>query len=306
MPGVTSQPAIFAMGTPEHCYLELELHADADPVALVRAVAGLTGPMSTTSGVNVVVAFRPELWERVAPGQAPPDAASFDEPIDGPGGFQMPATQADAWVWVAGGNRTTVFDNARAVIEALREHAAVTREVTGWVYQYDRDLTGFIDGTENPSLLEAPGVVAVQEGPGAGSCVLLFQVWEHDAISWETFGVQGQENTMGRVKADSTEFPADEMPSNAHVPRVTIEKDGAEFKIFRRNVAYGGVTDHGTAFVGFAPDQWRMAEMLRRMAGASDRMRDALTFWVTPLSGAYYTVPSVESLARFTGPDQVG
>ena len=287
------------MGTPEHCYLEFDLHPDADPVALVRAVAGLTGPMSTTEGVNVVAAFRPELWEQVAPGQAPPDAASFAEPISGPGGFTMPATQADAWVWVAGGNRTTVFDNARAVIDALREHAGVVQEVTGWVYQYDRDLTGFIDGTENPSLLEAPGMVAVPEGPGAGSCVVLFQVWEHDAIAWETFGVRGQENTMGRAKADSVEFPEDEMPSNAHVPRVTIERDGTEFKIFRRNVAYGGVTDHGTAFVGFARDQWRIAEMLRRMAGTDDSIRDALTFWVTPLSGAYYTVPSLEALARF-------
>ena len=292
------------MGTPEHCYLEFDLYPGADPVALVRAVAGLTGPMSTTAGVNVVAAFRPELWEGVAPGQGPPDAASFDEPINGPGGFTMPATQADVWVWVAGGNRSTVFDNARAVIDALREHAAVAREVTGWVYQYDRDLTGFIDGTENPSLLEAPGVVAVADGPGAGSCVLLFQVWGHDAVAWETFGVQGQENTLGRMKSDSVEFPADSMPSNAHVPRVTVEKDGVELKIFRRNVAYGGVTDHGTAFVGFSRDQWRIAEMLRRMAGATDHIRDSLTFWVTPLSGAFYTVPSLEALARFVAPDE--
>ena len=292
------------MGTPEHCYLEFHLHPGTDPVALVQAVAGLTGPMSTTAGVNVVAAFRPELWEGVAPGQGPTDAASFDEPINGPGGFTMPATQADVWVWVAGGNRSTVFDNARAVIDALREHAAVAREVTGWVYQYDRDLTGFIDGTENPSLLEAPGVVVVHEGPGAGSCVVLFQVWGHDAVAWETLGVQGQENTMGRMKSDSVEIPAERMPSNAHVPRVTIEKDGSEFKIFRRNVAYGGVTDHGTAFVGFSRDQWRIAEMLRRMAGATDHIRDSLTFWVTPLSGAFYTVPSLEALARFVPPDE--
>ena len=294
------------MGTPEHCYLELDLHPDADPVALVRTVAGLTGPMSRTGGVNVVTAFRPELWERVAPGQAPSDAASFDEPIGGPGGFAMPATQADAWVWLAGGDRTAVFDNARAVIEALRELAVVAREVTGWVYRYDRDLTGFIDGTENPSLLEAPGVVAVPEGPGAGSCIVLFQVWRHDSLAWETLGVRGQEMAMGRTKADSIEFPEDEMPPSAHVARTTIEKDGEEFRIFRRNVAYGGVTDHGTAFVGFAQDQWRIAEMLRRMAGATDRIRDGLTHWLVPLSGAFYTVPSVEALGRFVPPDEAG
>ena len=306
MSGVTPQTGIFALGTPEHCYLELDLHPDADPVALVRAVAGLTGPLSSTGGVNVVVGFRPELWEQVAPGQAPPDAASFDAPIAGPGGFAMPATQADAWVWVAGGDRTTVFDNAREVVEALRAHAAVAREVTGWVYRHDRDLTGFIDGTENPSLLEAPAVVAVPDGPGAGSCVVLFQVWRHDSTGWDSLGARGQEFAMGRTKDDSLEFPADEMPPSAHVARTTIEKDGEEFRIFRRNVAYGGVTDHGTAFVGFAQDRWRMAEMLRRMAGATDRIRDGLTHWLVPTSGAFFTVPSIEALARFAPPDADG
>jgi putative iron-dependent peroxidase len=302
--GVTPQTGIFALGTPEHCYLELDLHATVPPEALVRAVAGLSGPLSTTGGVNLVVGFRPELWSVVAPGAAPADAASFTEEIRGPGGFTMPATQHDAWVWVAGGDRTAVFDNTRLVMDALREVAEIAREVTGWLYRHDRDLTGFIDGTENPSLLEAPGVVAVPDGAGAGSSIVLFQVWRHDTRASETLGVRGQELAMGRTKDDSVELGEDEMPPSAHVARTTIEKDGVEYKIFRRNVAYGGVTDHGTAFVGFAQDRWRMHEMLRRMAGASDRIRDGLTHWLVPLSGAYYTVPSVESLARFAPPDE--
>jgi putative iron-dependent peroxidase len=300
---VTTQPGIFALGTPEHCYLELGLGPGTAPDSLVRAVAGLTGPLSTTGGVNLVVGFRPELWAEVAPGEAPADAAGFAEPILGPGGFAMPATQADAWVWVAGGNRTAVFDNGRAVLAALAGVASVIRETTGWLYQHDRDLTGFIDGTENPSLLEAPGVVAVPDGPGAGTSVALFQVWRHDTAAWESLGIRGQERAMGRTKADSIEFPEEEMPPSAHVARTTVEVDGEERRIFRRNVAYGGVTDHGTAFVGFAQDRWRLEEMLRRMAGATDRVRDGLTHWLTPLSGAYYTVPTVEQLARFAPAD---
>jgi len=302
--GVTPQTGIFALGTPEHCYLELDLVPQASAEDLVRAVAGLSGPLSTTGGVNLVAGFRPELWAEVAPGEAPADAAGFGEEIRGPGGFAMPATQHDAWVWVAGGDRSAVFDNTRLVIDALREVAMVEREVTGWLYQHDRDLTGFIDGTENPSLLEAPGVVAVPDGPGAGSSIVLFQVWRHDTRGWESLGVTGQERAMGRTKADSVEFDEDEMPRSAHVARTTIEKDGVEYRIFRRNVAYGGVTDHGTAFVGFAQDRWRMHEMLRRMAGAVDRVRDGLTNWLVPVSGSYYTVPSVESLARFAPPDE--
>jgi putative iron-dependent peroxidase len=268
-------------------------------------VAGLTGPLSTTGGVNVVVGFRPELWASVAPADAPADAAGFTEDLIGPGRFRMPATQHDAWVWVAGGDRTAVFDNARAVLAALTGVATVGGEVTGWLYRHDRDLTGFIDGTENPSLLTAPEVAAVPEGqPGAGASIVLYQVWRHDSAAWESLGMVGQEMSMGRTKPDSVELAEDVMLPSAHVARTTVEVDGEEKQIFRRNVAYGGVTDHGTAFVGFARDQWRLQEMLRRMAGATDGIRDALTGFLTPLTGAYYTCPSIDALARFAPPEE--
>ena len=300
---MTTQPGILALGTPEHCYLELDLEPGRTAEDLVRGVAGLTGPLSTTGGVNVVVGFRPELWASVAPDDAPTDAAGFTEDLVGPGRFRMPATQHDAWVWIAGGDRTTVFDSARAVLAELAGVARVGAEVTGWLYRHDRDLTGFVDGTENPSLLTAAQVAAVPAGePGAGASIVLFQLWRHDTATWESLGDRGQEQMMGRTKADSVEL-ADMLPS-AHVARTTVEVDGEERRIFRRNVAYGGVTDHGTAFVGFARDQWRLAEMLRRMAGATDGVRDGLTGFLTPLTGAYYTCPPVDALARFAPPGE--
>jgi putative iron-dependent peroxidase len=299
----TTQPGILALGTPEHCYLELDLEPGVPAEQLVRGIAGLTGPLSSTGGVNLVVGFRPELWAEVSPGNAPADAASWTEDLVGAGRYRMPATQHDAWVWIAGGDRTAVFDNARTVLAELAGTARVGAEVTGWLYRHDRDLTGFVDGTENPSLLTAAEVAAVPAGePGAGASIVLFQLWRHDTATWESLGDRGQEQMMGRTKADSVEL-ADMLPS-AHVARTTVEVDGEERQVFRRNVAYGGVTDHGTAFVGFARDQWRLAEMLRRMAGATDGIRDGLTGFLTPLTGAYYTCPPVDALARFTPPDE--
>ena len=302
---MTTQPGILALGTPEHCYLELDLEPGRTAEDLVRGVAGLTGPLSTTGGVNVVVGFRPELWASLAPDVAPGDAAGFTEDLVGPGRFRKPATQHDAWVWVAGGDRTAVFDNARAVLAALKGVATVGGEVTGWLYRHDRDLTGFIDGTENPSLLTAADVAAVPAGePGAGASVVLYQLWRHDSATWESLGMVGQEMNMGRTKPDSVELPEDVMLPSAHVARTTVEVDGEEKQIFRRNVAYGGVTDHGTAFVGFARDRWRLHEMLRRMAGVSDGIRDGLTHYLTPLTGAYYTCPSIDALARYAPPEE--
>ncbi|MCK9904648.1 peroxidase [Parafrankia colletiae] len=299
-----TQPGIFGLGAPEHCYLEFSLQDGASPTDLVKAVAGLTGPLSTGGGVNLVVGFRPELWAQAAPDHAPSGVRGFTEPIVGADGFQMPATQRDAWAWVAGSDRTAVFNNSRNVIAALAGIATVASEVTGWVYEHDRDLTGFIDGTENPSLLVAPGVAVVADGPGAGSSVLLFQRWRHDSDTFQTLPVEEQERVIGRTKADSVELDEAVMPPTSHVSRTVVEEDGEELKIFRRNTAYGTVTEHGTMFVGFSHEQRTLDLMLRRMAGATeDGLRDELTRYTTPVSGAYYVIPSVTALARFAPED---
>jgi putative iron-dependent peroxidase len=130
---------------------------------------------------------------------------------------------------------------------------------------------------------------------------VLHQLWRHDTPRWEEAGVEAQQRAMGRTKDDSTEL--DPLPEDSHVARTTVEVDGEELDIFRRNVAYGTVGDHGTVFVGFSLDQWRLAEMLRRMAGAADGVRCALTRYVTPLTGAYYVCPSVEALAPYAPPE---
>ena len=298
------QTGIFALGTGSHAYLELDLIAGVAAADAVARVAALREPRTTIGGVNLVTGFRPELWAAVAPDATPPGVVGFNDPLIGPAGYVLPATQHDVVLWLTGSGYDTVFDLSRGIATALADVAVVANEMVGWPYHHDRDLTGFIDGTENPSLLEAPAVVTVPDGPGAGSSVVLFQVWRHDTAAWESLGVYGQEQAMGRTKDDSTEFAPEDMPASAHVARTTVEVDGEEQRIFRRNVAYGGVTDHGTAFVGFARDQWRLAEMLRRMAGATDRVRDGLTHWLVPLTGAYYTVPAVEALARFAPAEQ--
>lgn len=88
------------------------------------------------------------------------------------------------------------------------------------------------------------------------------------------------------------------MPADSHVSRTVIERDGDEVQIYRRNTAYGSVTDHGTVFVGFSREQYALAEMLRRMAGVGDGIRDALTPYTTPITGAYCVVPAVDDLVR--------
>ena len=98
--------------------------------------------------------------------------------------------------------------------------------------------------------------------PGAGGTVLLLQKWAHDATAWESAPVSEQERVIGRTKLDSDEL--DDRPEDSHVARTDQEDFG---DIFRRNMPYGTITDHGTMFVGFCAEQGPLAAMLDSMAG---------------------------------------
>ncbi len=300
----TPQMGIFALGTSAHAYLELDAAPGVTAAELVTALAALDEPRSTVGGANLVVGLRPSLWAEAAPADAAIGVHGFDRPVTGVEGFSMPATQHDAWLWVAGHANDLVFDICSGALDALRGVAVLASEVTGWSYRDSRDLTGFEDGTENPPLAEALPVVAVPEGqPGAGASVVLVQQWVHDRTAWAALDVGAQERTMGRTKLGSIELADDVKPADSHVARTVIEDEqGEELDIFRRNTPYGTVSDHGTMFVGFSFDQARLHRMLLRMAGAEDGIRDALTRYTTALTGAYYVVPAVEALAAFAPP----
>jgi putative iron-dependent peroxidase len=289
------QSGIFALGTTSHAYVEFDATSPANATAAVRAIASLREPRTTMGGVNLVAGFRPELWRSVVPNGAL-DVRGFDADLVGPDGYVMPATQHDAVLWISGAAYDVVFDTTRGAIAALAGLASVAEETTSWPYHHDRDLTGFIDGTENPTLIDAPGVVLIPEGsPGEGGTILLLQKWRHDAPAWESLDQAGQEEAMGRTKPDSVEL--EDKPADSHVARTDQERFG---KVFRRNMPYGTATDHGTMFVGFSADQRRLQSMLESMAGLPDGTRDAITRYTKPVTGAYYLIPSTNALSAAT------
>ena len=288
----TPQGGIFALGTASHAYLEFDVSAMQRARDVVEAIASLREPRTTMGGVNLVAGFRPELWRDVAPADAPPGVEGFNEDLVGSDGFVMPATQHDAVLWLSGSAYDVVFDVARNVLAELDGLASIAAETSSWPYHHDLDLTGFIDGTENPTLVDAPDLVLVADGePGAGGTILLLQKWAHDAAAWEALPVDVQERVIGRTKPDSIEL--EDQPPDSHVASTDQERFG---DIFRRNMPYGTVTDHGTMFVGFSAEQQPLSSMLESMAGLAGGSRDALTRYTQPRTGAYYFVPSTEAL----------
>jgi putative iron-dependent peroxidase len=293
----TPQGGIFALGTAAHAYLEFDLTAGRNGRDLVAAISSLREPRTTMGGVNLVAGFRPELGREVDPNDVPAEVEGFNEDLIGIDGFVMPATQHDAVLWLSGSTYDVIFDVARAAIAELRGLASILEETSSWPYRHDRDLTGFIDGTENPTLFDAPELVLIpDENPGAGGTILLLQKWAHDAAAWESLPVASQEQVIGRTKPNSLELE-DKAP-DSHVASTDQDRFG---KIFRRNMPYGTVSDHGTMFVGFSSDQRPLSAMLESMAGLAGGVRDALTLYTRPLTGAYYFVPSTEWLRRVVG-----
>jgi putative iron-dependent peroxidase len=290
----TPQAGIFALGTSSHAYLEFDLPDGKKREEFASAISRIREPRTTTGGVNFVIGFRPELWRDIVADDAPAGVEGFNKEIRGVEEFVMPATQHDALVWLSGSAYDVIFDMARSVIHDLAGVASLGDETSSWPYRHDRDLTGFIDGSENPTLLDAPADALLPEGvPGAAGSVLLVQKWKHKAAEWEELPVDRQERIMGRTKLDSIEL--ENKPTDSHVARTDQDEFG---HIFRRNMPYGSVDDHGTMFVGFSAEQKRLSRMLDSMAGLVNGTRDALTRFTQPLTGSYYFVPSVESLRR--------
>jgi putative iron-dependent peroxidase len=290
----TPQGGIFALGTASHAYLEFDARRPSAARELVSAIASQHEPRTTIGGVNLVTGFRPELWSEVVPDDAPSQVEGFNRDLVGAEGYTMPATQHDAVLWISGSAYDVVFDIARQAIASLEAVASLAEETSSWPYRHDRDLTGFIDGSENPDLIDAAELATIPEGrPGAGGSILLLQKWSHDTTAWESLAVAQQEQVIGRTKDESVELG--DKPSDSHVARTDQDQFG---KIFRRNMPYGTIADHGTMFVGFSADQHPLVTMLENMVGLADGVRDALTRYTQALTGAYYFVPSTQSLRR--------
>jgi putative iron-dependent peroxidase len=288
------QPGIFAQGTRSHYHLEFDLLPDASDAAICAALNGLREPSVTAGGSNIVVGFGARLWRRLKPDDAPAALADFVA-IEGDG-RRAPATQHDLWVWSHGTGEDVELDVARAVVTVLAPVFSLAAEQPCFVYRDSRDLTGFIDGTENPPVEEAFDVALVPEGEtGAGGAFVLAQKWVHDLGRFHEQSRDEQEGTIGRTKPDSVEL--DDKPDTAHIARVVIEEDGEELELYRRSTPYGRVGELGLYFLAFSADRSRFDKMLARMFGTTgDGLHDHLTDFTTPVSGSYYFAPSLDAL----------
>ncbi len=293
---IVPQNGIFAMGTHSHYFLELDILPWISTQAALASLAGLREPEVSAGGVNFVIAFGPDFWKAVAPKDSPPDLAPFKE-IQGPGNKRVPATQHDVFLWFNGSTPDVVFDHARNAWLAVREVTRLASEQPCFVYKDSRDLTGFIDGTKNPSPLDAPTVALIPAGqPGGGGSHVMAMRFVHDLDAFNKVPIEEQERIVGRKKRDSAELTKQAMHPLGHIPRTRIDEEGKRMEIFRRGVPFGSVNTQGLYIAAFSAERRRFDVMLEMMFGTSaDGETDRLMDYTRPTSGSYYFAPSLTS-----------
>jgi putative iron-dependent peroxidase len=252
----------------------------------------------TAGGANIVVALGPRMWGQVFPDETP---ARFEDfaPIEGVDGHRAPSTQHDIWLWIHGTTHDTVIDIARAATVALAPVATLVLEQPAFVYRDSRDMTGFIDGTENPAIWEAHLSALVPDGePGAGGSFVLTMKFVHDLGKFHALPQEEQELVIGRTKPDSVELDAAVKPATAHISRTALEDEsGEELEIFRRSTPFASVTQQGLYFVAFSEEPTRIETMLARMYGLGpDGLHDRLLEFTRAETGSMYFAPSLEKL----------
>lgn len=294
------QPGVLDETVTTHCVQQFDVVAGVDVAALRRAVGVVRDLAGTDRGPrHVVVAFGASLLGTLAPVEMPAGMRPFTT-IEGTDGHAAPATQHDLLVWSSDTTSDRCLSAAWQVRVALEGLAVLTAETHGFRYFESLDVTGFEDGTENPTGGDRVDVAAIAEGPSAGGSFVLAQRWVHDLRGFERLELAQQEAVIGRTRVGSVELVP--LPERSHVERVVLEDDaGDEREIYRRSFPYGTTDELGLFFLAFNRDLATFQDMLERMLGASDGLRDRLTDSSRAVSSAYYLAPAVEVLDVIVG-----
>ncbi|RZG76880.1 Dyp-type peroxidase [Acinetobacter sp. WCHAc060025] len=244
--------------------------------------------------IKTSVAFGPELWAKLYD-QSPAGFKQL-EPIQG--SFEMPVVPADVFIHIASARADLCFAMSQSFFNGIQNQVEVLDERVCFRYLDGRDLTGFIDGTENPQFPDDRDDVALlgdDAGIFAKGSFVFAQRYVHDLDKWKHLKVDAQEHVIGRTKLESIELDDDVKPDNAHVARAVIEDDeGEELEILRHSLPYGdGQGEQGLFFLAYTKDLTRIDQMLVRMFGTSgDGIHDRLLHFVTAVDGAYFFAPS--------------
>jgi putative iron-dependent peroxidase len=214
-----------------------------------------------------------------------------------------PSTPGDVLLHIRAERFDLCFELAAQICARLGDSVTTVDETHGFRYFDDRDLTGFVDGTENPTGAESlEATIVGEEDPRfAGGSYVMVQKYLHNLSAWHALRTETQEGIIGRTKLDDIELDDTLKPSFAHNALTTLVEDGSEVKILRHNMPFGQATvgDSGTYFIGYARSLHPLETMLERMVlGQPQGNYDRLLDFTHPVTGSTFFAPSVQFLSE--------
>ena len=271
-----------------------------DLAGLVRSV-GFRVP---EGALTCVTGIGSDAWDRLFAGPRPAELHPFREVVGAR--HTAPATPGDLLFHIKAGRTDLCFELATHVMDRLRGAVTVRDEVSGFKYFDERDLLGFVDGTENPTGPAANAAVVIgaadpaQDPDFTGGSYVVVQKYLHDLNGWNALPVEAQERAVGRRKLSDIELPDDLKPADSHVALTNItDPDGTERQILRDNMPFGapGRGEFGTYFIGYAGSPSVVERMLENMfVGDPPGSHDRLLDFSTAVTGTLFHVPTADFL----------
>jgi putative iron-dependent peroxidase len=311
VPSVVSQP-VAAQLSRAAIFLVVTVNPGAEHRAAVRSLCGdlaallrAVGFRDLDSRLSCVMGFGSDAWDRLFGSPRPKDLHPFREIH---GRHHAVATPGDILFHIRATRMDLCFELAMQIMSRLGDAVSTADEVHGFKYFDDRDLIGFVDGTENPveqAAIDAT-LIGEEDAAFAGGSYVIVQKYLHDLQEWNALSIEEQEKIIGRTKLPDIELDDAVKPTSAHNALTTIVEDGKELDIVRDNMPFGDVGrgEFGTYFIGYAKSPHRIEQMLENMfVGRPPGNYDRLLDYSRAVTGTLFFVPSATFLDDIASED---
>ena len=267
----------------------------ADLSSLLRAV----GFRALEGSLSCIMGFGSDAWTRLFGSPRPAELHPFREIRSGP--RHAVSTPGDLVFHIRAKRMDLCFELATQILTRLEGAVTTVDEVHGFRYFDDRDLLGFVDGTENPTGSAAADAVFIgDEDPAfTGGSYVIVQKYLHDLEAWNKIPTEAQEKIIGRTKVSDIELDDSVKPTSAHNALTVIEQNGKEIKILRDNMPFGrpGYSEFGTYFIGYSRSPRTIELMLDNMfIGRPRGNYDRLLDFSRAVTGNLFFAPSATFL----------
>lgn len=249
--------------------------------------------------LQLVFAIGSECWEPLLLGERPKELQCFQ--VQSGNGINMPSTPADILLHIRSERHDVNYKLALKLQQQWQMLFAVKEYIHGFRYLESRDLTGFVDGTENPQGESRAEVAVVSDDPSFnGGSYIHLQKYVHDLNNWQQQPVSEQEQSYGRTKEDNIEYPSTEKRPSAHTKRTSLKNAvGESIEILRHSMPFGNLQQSGLLFASYCANASHFNTMLQSMVnGGEDGEKDAILNYTQAVTGQAFFAPAQDWFAR--------